>query len=135
MKKGDKFYSSKLDKEIVISKPWSKEMYAHNDEVATEVRDEVWERWAKAYKASERSRLHYVSEVAIVFRESEWEYNANQEMKDIQDAVTVIGYGSGYNVKDVEEDVTNELENAAYWRLKEIAEDLDLELESEFIGF
>ena len=135
MKKGDKFYSSKLDKEIVISKPWSKEMYAHNDEVATEVRDEVWERWEKAYKASERSRLHYVSEIAIVFRESEWEYNANQEMQDIQDAVTVIGYGSGYNVKDVEEDVVEELENAAYWRLKEIAEDLDLELESEFIGF
>ena len=56
-------------------------------------------------------------------------------MQDIQKAVTVIGYGSGYTVKDVEEDFIQELENAAYWRLKEISEDLDLDLESEFIGF
>ena len=130
MKKGDKFYSSKLDKEIVISKPWSKEMYAHNDEVATEVRDEVWERWAKAYKEIEERELEKGG-----FSESEWEYNVNQHMQDIQKAVTVIGYGLGYTVKDVEEDFIQELENAAYWRLKEISEDLDLDLESEFIGF
>jgi len=130
MKKGDKFYSRKLDKEIVISKPWSKEMYAHNDKVSTEVRDEVWERWAKAYKEIEERELKKGG-----FSESEWEYNVNQHMQDIQKAVTVIGYGSGYTVKDVEEDFIQELENAAYWRLKEISEDLDLELESKFIGF
>ena len=115
---------------IEITKPWSREMYAHNDKVSTEVRDEVWERWAKAYKEIEEREL-----VKGGFSESEWEYNVNQHMQDIQKAVTVIGYGSGYTVKDVEEDVIDDLENAPYYRLNEIVEDLDIELEEGFVGF
>ena len=115
---------------IEITKPWSREMYAHNDKVSTEVRDEVWERWAKAYKEIEERELEKGG-----FSESEWEYNVHQHLRDIQKAVTVIGYGSGYTVKDVEEDVIDDLENAPYYRLNEIVEELDIELESEFIGF
>jgi len=115
---------------IEITKPWSREMYAHNDKVSTEVRDEVWERWAKAYKEIEERELEKGG-----FSESEWEYNANQHLRDIQKAVTVIGYGSGYTVKDVEEDVIDDLENAPYYRLNEIVEELDIELEEGFVGF
>ena len=115
---------------IEITKPWSREMYAHNDKVSTEVRDEVWERWAKAYKEIEEREL-----VKGGFSESEWEYNVNKHLRDIQKAVTVIGYGSGYTVKDVEEDVIDDLENAPYYRLNEIVEDLDIELEEGFVGF
>ncbi len=114
---------------IEITKPWSREMYAHNDKVSTEVRDEVWERWAKAYKEIEERELEKGG-----FSESEWEYNANQHLRDIQKAVTVIGYGSGYTVKDVEEDVHQELNAMPYFRAKEVAEDLSLNLDKEFIG-
>ena len=124
---------------IEITKPWSKEMYAHNDEVANEVRDEVWEKWVKAYRDSEND---YESHAGFSdqdnddypeFMESDWD-NANATMLDIQEAVTVSGYGSGYTIYDVEKDVMNEVDAAAYWRLKEIAEDLSIKLSKEFIG-
>ena len=38
---------------IEITKPWSKEMYAHNDEVLREVVAEVKDRWLHAYPDSE----------------------------------------------------------------------------------
>jgi len=79
---------------IEIVKPWSKEMYNHNDKVADEVRDVVEKRWKDAYKTAEA------------------EYDAENE----------------------DEDFHNELETAAYWRLNEIAEDLELELTCQFIG-
>ena len=124
---------------IEITKPWSKEMYAHNDEVANEVRDEVWEKWVEAYDDSEND---YESHAGFSdqdnddypeFMESDWD-NANATMLDIQEAVTVSGYGSGYTIYDVEKDVMNEVDAAAYWRLKEIAEDLSIKLSKEFIG-
>ena len=124
---------------IEITKPWSKEMYAHNDEVANEVRDEVWEKWVKAYRDSEND---YESHAGFSdqdnddypeFMESDWD-NANATMLDIQEAVTVSRYGSGYTIYDVEKDVMNEVDAAAYWRLKEIAEDLSIKLSKEFIG-
>ena len=34
---------------IAITKPWSKEMYAHNDEVLREVVEEVKSKWLVAY--------------------------------------------------------------------------------------
>ena len=120
---------------IEIVKPWSKEMYNHNDKVADEIRDEVWERWAAAYKDAELDFEENLEEdqEGMLFSESPWD-NSNQVMMDIQDAVTVMGYGSGYDVKDVKNDVIDELEAAAYWRLKEIAEDLKIELTCQFIG-
>jgi hypothetical protein len=127
--------SPKIEYGIEIVKPWSKEMYNHNDKVADEVRDEVWERWAAAYKDAELDFEENLEEdqEGMLFSESPWD-NSNQTMTDIQDAVTVVGYGSGYDVKDVQNDVIDELEAAAYWRLKEIAEELDIELEKGFIG-
>jgi len=122
----------KIEYGMEIVKPWSKEMYNHNDKVATEIRDEVWEQWAKAYKASEAEFL--TSNDFEKFKYAEWEYNANQQMKDIQNAVTVVGYGSGFNVEDVKNDVIDDLEAAAYWRLKEIAEDLEIGLTCQFVG-
>ena len=127
--------SPKIGYGIEIVKPWSKEMYNHNDKVADEVRDEVWERWAAAYKEAKLDFEENLEEdqVGMLFSESPWD-NSNQTMTDIQNAVTVVGYGSGYDVKDVQNDVIDELEVAAYWRLKEIAEELDIELEKGFIG-
>ena len=123
---------------IEITKPWSKEMYAHNDEVLREVVEEVKDRWLHAYHDSENV---YEADTGMSdqyndypeFMDSDWD-NANAIMLDIQEAVTVSGYGSGYTIYDVEKDVMNEVDAAAYWRLKEIAEDLSIKLSKEFIG-
>ena len=123
---------------IEITKPWSKEMYAHNDEVLREVVEEVKDRWLHAYHDSENS---YETDTVMSdqyndypeFMDSDWD-NANAIMMDIQEAVTVTGYGSGYTIYDVEKDVHQELEAMPYWRAKEVAEDLSLCLNKNFIG-
>ena len=55
-------------------------------------------------------------------------------MQNIQEAVLVTTYGSGFTIHDVHNDVHLELEAIAYWRAKEVAEDLSLLLSKEFIG-
>ena len=121
---------------IPITKPWSKEMYAHNDEVLKEVVEEVKDRWLHAYHDSENV---YEADADIEdydpeFMDSEFNYTANAVMLDIQEAVTVTGYGSGYTIYDVEKDVHKELQSMTYWRAKEVAEDLSLCLTKNFIG-
>ena len=124
---------------IEITKPWSKEMYAHNDEVLAEVKHLIECKWTKAYHDSENDYESHAgwsdqdNDDYPEFMDSDWD-NANATMLDIQEAVTVSGYGSGYTIYDVEKDVMNEVDAAAYWRLKEIAEDLSLNLNKEFIG-
>ena len=123
---------------IEITKPWSKEMYAHNDEVLREVVEEVKDRWLHAYHDSENV---YETDTVMSdqyndypeFMDSDWD-NANAIMMDIQEAVTITAYGSGYTIYDVEKDVHQELNAMPYWRAKEVAEDLSLNLDKEFIG-
>lgn len=123
---------------IEITKPWSKEMYAHNDEVLREVVEEVKDRWLHAYHDSENS---YETDTVMSdqyndypeFMDSDWD-NANAIMMDIQEAVTITAYGSGYTIYDVEKEVHQELEFLPYWRAKEVAEDLSLCLSKNFIG-
>lgn len=124
---------------IEITKPWSKEMYDHNDRVLAEVKHLVGCKWTSAYHDSEND---YESHAGFSdqdnddypeFMESDWD-NANAIMLDIQEAVTVSGYGSGYTIYDVEKDVQQELDAMPYWRAKEVAEDLSIKLTKEFIG-
>ena len=120
---------------IKITKPWSKEMYAHNEEVKEAVVNEVRDRWEIAYQEAEQHFLDNLEEdqQGMLFEDSDW-LNANQTMQEIQEAVTIINYASGFEIKDVTEEVEDTLDDAPFYRLKEIAEELELELEEEFIG-
>ena len=120
---------------IAIVRPWSTEMYDHNDKLADQVRAIVTKMWKDAYAESQEEFEADLEEdqVGLEFGDHDW-FNANETMVELSKAVTVTGYGSGFNVYDVEEDFERDLESAAYYRLKEIAEDLELELTSEFIG-
>ena len=120
---------------IKITKPWSKEMYAHNEEVKETVVNEVRDRWEIAYQEAEQDFLDNLEEdqQGMLFEDSDW-LNANQTMQEIQEAVTIINFASGFEVKDVTEEVEDTLDDAPFYRLKEIAEELELELEEEFIG-
>ena len=120
---------------IKITKPWSKEMYAHNEEVKETVVNEVRDRWEIAYQEAEQDFLDNLEEdqQGMLFEDGDWS-NANQVMQEIQEAVTIVNFGSGFEVKDVTEEVEDTLDDAPFYRLKEIAEELELELEEEFIG-
>ena len=128
--------AAKVEYGIQITKPWSREMYDHNDEVAEVVKAKVHILWATAFDECESSQTtdeddFYEAEFLVM----DWENTASEAMIRIQKAVTCYGFGSGYSIGQVAETVEDEIEEAAYFRLKEIAEELDIELEKGFVGF
>jgi hypothetical protein len=119
---------AKVEFGIVITKPWSSEMYDHNEQVADIVRNEVEARWiAELMKFQADAGESFMSDV-------EW-IEVPETLRDIQRAITCYGFGYGYDVAAVAERVMQELEDAPTYRLKEIAEELEIELEKGFVGF
>ena len=130
--------AKKVEFGIEITKPWSKEMYAHNDEVRDVVVGMITKMWRDEMATL---RTEWEEEMADEefdytpdFEEAEWSHFNEGILSDIQTAVTYYGF-LNYSVVDVEEQVLNELETAAYWRLNEMVEELDLKLEKGFVGF
>ena len=124
--------AKKVEFGIEITKPWSKEMYAHNDEVRDVVVGMITKMWRDEMATL---RTEWEEEMADEefdytpdFEEAEWSHFDEGILSDIQTAVTCYGF-LNYSVVDVEEQVLNELETAAYWRLNEMVEELDLKLE------
>jgi hypothetical protein len=114
---------------IEIVKPWSKEMYDHNDAVADVVRFEVKELLDAAL--CNFLEDFDLTEDALALP---WD-EASGDLVGIQTAVTCYGFGSGYTVERVLDKVEQELEDAPLYRLKDIAEELGLHLEKGFVGF
>ena len=113
-------------------------MYAHNDEVRDVVVGMITKMWRDEMATL---RTEWEEEMADEefdytpdFEEAEWSHFDEGILSDIQTAVTCYGF-LNYSVVDVEEQVLNELETAAYWRLNEMVEELDLKLEKGFVGF
>ncbi len=128
---------------IEITRPWSKEMYAHNEEVGKTVKAEILKLWETAM---EKAKQDYDDNTCEIEAEEngyeiepflEREYTDVQiiELREIQTVITCYGFGMGFSMKMVDEEVRTDLDNAANFRLKEIAEDMELPLEKEFIGF
>jgi len=126
--------AAKVEYGIEIVKPWSKAMYAHNDEVAEAVRTSIHEMWVAAYETAEKA-LEEIEEDYVGFPGLDWEDVASDDMIRIQKAITCYGFGFGYCVGQVAETVEDEIEEAPYFRLKDMAEELGLELDKGFVGF
>ena len=127
---------------IEITKPWSKEMYDHNEKVGENVKTQILNKWNEAM---EQAKLEYDENTCEIeaeengyeiepFLEREYTDVQTEELREIQKDVTLYGFGMGYSMKNVDEEVKKELERSAGYRLKEMAEDMGLELEYEFIG-
>lgn len=130
--------AKKVEFGIEITKPWSKEMYAHNDEVRDVVVGMITKMWRDEMATL---RTEWEEEMADEefdytpdFEEAEWSHFNEGILSDIQTAVTCYGF-LNYSVVDVEEQVLDELETAPYYRLNEMVEELDLKLEKGFVGF
>ena len=123
---------AKVEYGITITKPWSKEMYDHNDALAEVVKAKVLEMWNEAFKAAE---AEFVDEddLGSEFGDMQWEI-ASSEMVEIQEAITYYSF-SNQRIEEVTEDVKNELEDMSTYRLVELVEELGIELEKGFIGF
>ena len=120
---------AKVEFGITITKPWSKEMYNHNEAVADVVRFEVKELLDAAL--CNFLEDFDLTEDALALP---WD-EASGDLVGIQTAVTCYGFGSGYTVERVLDIVEQELEDAPLYRLKDIAEELGLHLEKGFVGF
>ena len=114
---------------IEIVKPWSSEMYDHNEQVAEVVREKVLGMWNEAMaEFQDQYAESFMSDI-------EWHANTYESLRKIQTAVTCYGFGYGYDVAAVQEIVLQELEDAPFYRLVDIVDDLDIELEKGFVGF
>ena len=125
---------AKVEYGIQIVKPWSKAMYDHNDEVAEVVRERVLTMWFDALDAAEL-KLEAEDDEFTEISELDWLSNATPDLLKIQTAITCYGFGYGYTIDSVADIIERELDEAPLYRLKEIAEELGLELEKGFIGF
>ena len=128
--------AKKVEFGIEITKPWSKEMYAHNDEVQEVVVGIITKMWRDemAEVRTEWEEEMSDEEFEADFEDAEWSHLNEGILSDIQTAVTCYGF-LNYSVVDVEQIVLDELETAPYYRLNEMVEELDLKLEKGFVGF
>ena len=111
--------AAKVEYGIQIVKPWSKEMYDHNDEVADVVREslmKIFNRFADNLVPGKESKR---GDALQTFGKK------------------VVGYGGwiGFSNARILQKIERAIEDAPYYRLKEIAEELELKLEKGFVGF
>lgn len=123
---------AKVEYGITITKPWSKEMYDHNDALAEVVKAKVLEMWNEAY-AAEKAEFVDEDDLGSEFGDMQWEI-ASSEMVKIQKAITYYSF-SNQRIEEVAEEVVETLENMPTFQLKELVEELEIELEKGFIGF
>jgi hypothetical protein len=101
---------------IEITKPFSKAMYAHNDGVSTEMRDNILKVWT-----NELLKMKEYCDVNAMT--ADWDaYDIKSiapKLLAIQKGVQAIGYGSGYSLDMVDKEFRNELETMANWQLHE----------------
>jgi hypothetical protein len=122
----------KVEYGIQIVKPWSTEMYRHNEWVADIVKAKVLNLWDAALDAAE-IEFESEDELGNEFADMPWD-GASSEMVAIQKAITYYSF-SNQSIGDVAEVVETTLEAMPLYQLKELVEELGLVLEKGFVGF
>ena len=101
---------------IQITKPFSKEMYDHNDMCATEMKNNIRNAWDNELAIVKE--YHDVN--ALV---EEWDEDLLKEhapkLVRLQKNVMYSGYGMGYTIDMVNEEFIKELDTMANWQLHE----------------
>jgi len=124
----------KVEYGIRIVKPWSPEMYNHNELVADLVRNEIESMLiAELYVLQEMIESEDEDTENEVL-DSDWD-RVPDSLRRLQLAVTGYGYGIGYTVAEVMEQVYEQLDMAPLYRLAEMVDELDIKLEKGFVGF
>ena len=125
---------AKVEYGIQITKPWSPEMYNHNELVADLVRNEIESSLiAEIYVLQEMIESED-EDIETEVLDLDWD-QVPDSLRRLQLAVTCYGFGSGYTVGEVMDQVYEELDNAPLYRLNEMVDELDIKLEKGFVGF
>jgi hypothetical protein len=98
--------SPKVQYGIQITKPWSKEMYDHNDIVSEEMKKNIIKKW---------DDLTYRTNPNIDWFEIEEDTN----IVKLQKGICYSGFGDGFTFGDVDEEFRNEVENMPNYQLHE----------------
>ena len=99
---------------IEITKPFSKEMYAHNDKVADEMKKNLLKAWESALDElfNGYSKQTYM--------ESDWNFiKEDTKLVKLQKGICYSGFGGGYTLGDVDEEVQREIDMMQNWQLHE----------------
>ena len=98
--------SPKVQYGIEITKPWSKEIYDHNDMVSEEMKKNIIKKWDTIVK-----RLDMDQDWSLLSDDS--------EIVKLQKGICWSGYGDGYTLGDVDKEFRDELENMPNYQLHE----------------
>jgi hypothetical protein len=123
---------AKVEFGIQIVKPWSTEMYAHNEALAEVVKNEVARMWEEACNEAEAEFIAD-DELGNEFIDMPWD-GASEAMIAIQKAITYYSF-SNQCIGDVADEVESTLEDMPLYQLKELVEELDIKLDTGFVGF
>ena len=97
---------------IQITKPFSKEMYDHNDMCATEMKNNIRNAWDKEIELT-----------GVDIDIEEWDEELLKEhspkLVRLQKNVMYSGYGMGYTIDMVNQEFIKELDTMANWQLHE----------------
>ena len=98
--------SPKVQYGIEITKPWSREMYDHNDIVSEEMKKNIIQKWE-----------------ALIYEidpETDWiEFDDETSISKLQRGICYSGYGSGYTLEEVDREFRDEVENMPNYMLHE----------------
>ena len=98
---------------IEITKPFSKEMYDHNDMVSEEMKKNIFKKWNQLIDQFFHDDLS-----DLAWDEDELKVECPELVK-LQRGVCYSGYGDGYTVQDVCDEFKNELDMMQNWQLHE----------------
>ena len=90
---------------IEITKPHSKAMYEHNDQVAEEMKRNIASVWA--------------DEMIKFNKTDEWPSGGDSKMHEIQSSICATGFGEGFTIDEVHTDFMSNLSDMANWQLHE----------------
>ena len=96
----------KIQYGIEITKPWSREMYDHNDKVSEEMKANIIKRWeALTYE---------------IDKDLDWEeIPEDSNIAKLQKGICFSGYGSGYTFGAVDKEFRDEVDCMQNWQLHE----------------
>ena len=98
---------------IEITKPFSREMYDHNDKVASEMKANLMHHW--------NLLVNRLLENDYYSMDTEWnERLINDdcpELVKLQRGVCYSGYGEGYTIQDVCDEFKSEVDSMQNWQL------------------
>ncbi len=114
--------SPKFQYGIEITKPFSKEMYNHNDMVASEMKANLMHHWNLIVNKCIDDDKFFLDrdwdEDEIKSPKSKGGYGFPELIK-LQRAVCWSGFGEGYSVQDVQDEFINELNTIQNYQLHE----------------